>query len=173
MGRKRTSHAHLNLPKYMHVIRNKNGSARYYYGKEAIPLGSDLETAIRISEEMNLLSRSKEQIERTTGCELLSLAGIVGRSFSWGGLCGVYFLFLQKQVVYVGQSINIFRRLGQHAEKGAIQFDAVSWIECGREELGRLERAYIHLFNPPLNKKVDGLIRAQPELQLAAVVEPQ
>lgn len=64
-------------------------------------------------------------------------------------VCGVYFLLLQGRVVYVGQSISVFRRLGEHVP-GKV-FDAFHFIPCAREDLSKIERAYIRALRPSLN----------------------
>lgn len=64
--------------------------------------------------------------------------------------CGVYFLFDDDNVVYVGQSVEIAARIGQHAKtKG---FDSYAWIAVPEELLDAVEQFYITTLQPPLNK---------------------
>lgn len=43
-------------------------------------------------------------------------------------ISGVYFLYSEEEIVYVGQSVNIYARIGSHAAKG-IEFDSWAWRE--------------------------------------------
>jgi len=64
--------------------------------------------------------------------------------------CGVYFLYQGEDVVYVGQSVTIASRVGWHTEEKA--FDSYAWIAVPEELLDAVERHYIELLKPPLNK---------------------
>ncbi len=68
-------------------------------------------------------------------------------------LCGVYFLFLGRRCVYVGQSRNIFVRMRDHQQprNGKKEFDTFSYIEVPPESLDSVEAYYITLFSPKLN----------------------
>ena len=64
---------------------------------------------------------------------------------------GVYFLIREASVVYVGQTVNLLARLGQHATAKAGQFDAVLWMPCPEESLLAVERWWITHLHPSLN----------------------
>jgi hypothetical protein len=64
--------------------------------------------------------------------------------------CGVYFLSLAGQVVYVGQSQAIKTRIGAHRKR--IAFDQVHVIAAHYETLNELEDKWINQLRPPLNK---------------------
>jgi hypothetical protein len=82
--------------------------------------------------------------------------------------CGVYFLVLDKRVVYVGGSINVHSRLAGHIGSGK-SFDGYYLIPCSREDLRILEAKYILKLRPPLNFGADGrLILPVPAYKLAA-----
>lgn len=68
-------------------------------------------------------------------------------------LCGVYFLFLGRHCVYVGQSNNIFVRMRDHQlpRSGKKVFDSFSYIEVPPQSLDAIEAYYITLFSPSLN----------------------
>ncbi len=72
-------------------------------------------------------------------------------------LCGVYFLFLGRRCVYVGQSRNIFVRMRDHQlpRSGAKEFDTFSYIEVPPESLDAIEAYYITLFSPKLNRTMN------------------
>jgi hypothetical protein len=61
---------------------------------------------------------------------------------------GVYFLVKAGEVVYVGQSINVYGRIGSHVDK---DFDEVFWFPVPAGELNSVEAAFIRLLKPPLN----------------------
>jgi hypothetical protein len=63
--------------------------------------------------------------------------------------CGVYFLIHDDEIVYVGQSINIHQRIGEH-EKTKI-FTTFTYVECSYEELNKIEARYIDMFKPKYN----------------------
>lgn len=63
---------------------------------------------------------------------------------------GIYFLVADGQIVYVGMSNHITRRVTQHAERG-LQFDAVAWFEAPAEYLQDIEAYYIGRIRPGLN----------------------
>lgn len=64
-------------------------------------------------------------------------------------LTGVYFLVLEKRIVYVGQSTNVFTRILTHAKSK--EFDSYVYIPCKKDMLDKLESLYIHVLSPPLN----------------------
>lgn len=65
-------------------------------------------------------------------------------------ICGVYFLFLDRHLTYIGQSINVLRRLGQHAKAG-LSFSEAHIIEAVDRHLVGLEIYYITTLSPPGN----------------------
>ena len=85
-----------------------------------------------------------------TGSALLSESEIVGGAKPWTMFCGIYFLICQSRVVYVGQSVNVFSRIGAHSNSGK-EFDRFAFIPCKSEHLDFLESLYIHLLRPALN----------------------
>lgn len=68
--------------------------------------------------------------------------------------CGVYFLFRDGEVVYVGQSINIASRVYSHIKEGKKDFDCYSFFECSCKDLDRLEAALICKFDPEYNATI-------------------
>lgn len=74
-------------------------------------------------------------------------AEIVASSAPWSNVCGIYFLIRGKEVVYVGQSIEVHSRICKHKK----EFDSYAYIECDRKMLDRLESLYIHVLRPALN----------------------
>lgn len=62
-------------------------------------------------------------------------------------MTGVYFLYLNKELQYIGQSLDIHKRCKKHK----IKFDFVGIIICRREDLKSLERNMIAEYNPKYN----------------------
>ena len=94
-------------------------------------------------------SKNNEKHEKLAFDSTYSEEDIVVNSRPRFDTCGIYFLILKKKIVYVGQSINIYKRLDRH--KGKKEFDSVTFIDCHPDDLTRLEAAYIAKFQPPLN----------------------
>lgn len=65
---------------------------------------------------------------------------------------GVYFLYLNGAVVYVGQAGNVRHRLGTHIAEGVKGFDAASCLPCSRQDLYEIERFFICKFVPAYNR---------------------
>lgn len=84
-----------------------------------------------------------------------SLLGAMRRhSFENGHLMqamgsGVYFLFLRDDLIYIGQSVCILGRVGQHRDK---KFDRFTFINCAKENLNDVEGFFINLLQPKLNR---------------------
>lgn len=67
---------------------------------------------------------------------------------------GIYFLHLEGEIVYVGQSKNMRARIGQHISEGTKRFDAVSCEPCLIKWLLKREEYYIAVLNPRYNKQL-------------------
>jgi len=88
---------------------------------------------------------------KLTGHKIQGASAIIDASkhFNPDSCTGVYFLIKQCEIVYVGQSVNVFNRIGNH--RGIKDFDAFSYIECPKNQLDVLESIYIHFLNPKYN----------------------
>jgi hypothetical protein len=64
---------------------------------------------------------------------------------------GVYFLFSDNELLYVGLSNNARQRLLEHWRQGEIPFDNFSFIECRHGVYPHVELAYIDALEPPYN----------------------
>ncbi len=62
----------------------------------------------------------------------------------------IYFLVKAGEVVYVGQTWNIYARIGSHIKSK--HFDSVSMFDAHPDEMNNAEAAYILKFNPVYNK---------------------
>jgi hypothetical protein len=89
-----------------------------------------------------------ETSNKLTGATLLSELEIVDASNAWSSVVGIYFLVKGTKVVYVGQSLNVHRRISDHRDK---DFDRYAVIQCPSAMLDKLESLYIHTLRPILN----------------------
>ena len=76
-------------------------------------------------------------------------------------VCGIYHLRRAGVVIYIGQTANIFNRLGGHVRN--IEFDAVDFFPCAENELSDREKSDLARLRPILNRiGVDLPYRAPP-----------
>jgi hypothetical protein len=68
------------------------------------------------------------------------------------GCTGVYFLWHEGVVVYVGQGRNMRRRIGTHIAEWVKVFDSISCVRCHVKELDRIERRFIAALRPKYNQ---------------------
>lgn len=66
---------------------------------------------------------------------------------------GIYFLVMDGEIVYVGQSIDIPSRISRHRREGK-EFDSFAYLLCEKEQLDELESLYITAFMPWLNHTI-------------------
>lgn len=68
---------------------------------------------------------------------------------------GVYILWRQQEIVYIGQSVDIFRRLIQHRAEGKKAFDRATWSAiCQGDDRLRVEGILILRHLPRHNRAV-------------------
>ena len=65
---------------------------------------------------------------------------------------GIYFLWADEDLLYIGQSRKIESRVANHRAVKRIPFTKFSFIRCGNDERLLLERMYIYLYKPRYNK---------------------
>lgn len=66
-------------------------------------------------------------------------------------ICGVYFLLLQDEIVYIGQSRDIVARINTHIDEQTKQFDRVLYLPCPAGLLDHYEKRLISLMRPRYN----------------------
>lgn len=67
---------------------------------------------------------------------------------------GVYFLCKDKEIRYVGKSINVAHRLMYHIAENTKEFNAVFYIPCPYSKLTEIESALIRYFRPMYNTNI-------------------
>lgn len=122
---------------------------RYYFNESArrrIPLGASLAEALRQYDTMLGATPSAPRFEtrRRSALEILALA-----QPAFVAPC-VYFLVRAGKIVYVGQAIDLHRRLGQHRTEGK-NFDSFVSLWCAREQMDEIESYYIGALKPRWN----------------------
>jgi len=105
------------------------------------------------SEKMNVVSSALTNKALLTADEILKLA------IPWEQVVGVYFLVKDEEVIYVGQSVNIYSRLSEHRHK---QFDKYAFVPCDVDLLDKLESLYIHVLKPKLNGNLNAQEKSAP-----------
>lgn len=86
-----------------------------------------------------------------------SMGEILSAAMPIGTAMGIYFLIKGAEVVYVGQSIDVYGRLSKHRVDGK-DFDSFAFIQCERNMLNDLESLYISAFVPFMNSSL-GAVR--------------
>lgn len=65
---------------------------------------------------------------------------------------GIYFLMKHGEVQYVGQSVNVFGRVGAHMATKDGLFDEIAFVPVEFPQLNAEEFRYIKALKPPLNR---------------------
>ncbi len=118
---------------------------RYKYSGELGAKIADQERHLALLKSTVVISGTNCELD---GTRLLRPEEISFGASDWGTTCGVYFLLQDSEVVYVGQSVNIYSRIASHTDK---QFNRFAYVLCRKEHLDRLESLYIHCLQPKLN----------------------
>jgi hypothetical protein len=93
------------------------------------------------------------------------------QGIAWGP--GVYFLLKDGHLLYIGQSMNVGKRMAGHASK---QPDDVWVLQVAEKDLVNAESNFIAILRPPLNRRVDPypdewLIQRRVEMGIATAAE--
>jgi hypothetical protein len=157
----------MGLPPNLYV-QVRNDSPCYTYRSpitgRSISFSGDRERAIRYAQEANLQvqslraakSHARESIKHghVDARGLLEHETISRKALLYDHVCGVYFLLLGENIVYVGQSTNVLTRISSHQLEGAKIFDRIFVVECRQAELCHLEALYIDKFKPRYNAQI-------------------
>lgn len=87
---------------------------------------------------------------------LLSADEIIAQATPHQKTCGVYFLVLGKEVVYVGQSEDVHSRISAHERTK--EFDSTFVVPCEQSGLSHMESRYIVSLRPRLNYSANGTL---------------
>lgn len=107
-----------------------------------------------LAHELSLMRMS----HRLTNRKMVSPEKILDAAVPMDSFPGVYFLIRQGEIVYVGQSRNVFYRVPQHTSR---KVDRWAFVPCEPEDLNVVESLYIHLIRPEDNRRAaDGTMNA-------------
>lgn len=100
------------------------------------------------------VSADRPEVARQRDCGAVPAPGatIDLPSFEGWNRSGIYFLYDREVVVYVGQAVDVRRRIADHIGQGLKRFDAVSFIPCRPDTLLAVERTYIERLRPKYNR---------------------
>jgi len=103
--------------------------------------------------ELKTLQKEKQFSDMCRSIGMKTLATkqtIVAASLNLADLSGIYFLIRNGEIIYIGQSTCVFRRVYDHLWAKKI-FDSFSYIHCEEKMLDKLESLYIHYYQPTEN----------------------
>ena len=140
------------IAKKSRETRQKNKLAALQQKTEQLQLrDSLLQEIIALENELYEMKKHKALSmisHKTTKEYLLSKNQLLENEIPWNTLVGIYFLIKDKEIVYIGQSTNVYRRLTAHTDK---HFSGYVVIPCETHELDILESLYIHCLQPKYN----------------------
>jgi hypothetical protein len=144
------------LPQNLHEPRTGYYVYRDPQTKKTRAIGRDREVAIKYANRMNDLMGIGPAAPVIPAGDLgfsgtLSAEYILGLAKPVKKTCGVYFLMLEREIVYVGQSTNCNLRIGNHLLDGQKAFDSYFVVECPTNRLDEMEAKYIVKFRPKHN----------------------
>lgn len=121
------------------------------YGRRAAALAAvAMPMEVPTPPQVRMVVKGRAQIENA----VVSAA----QPFNTGpSTCGIYFLVDDAQIVYIGQSVDVFTRVLSHRRDGYKTFDKCCWVPVPRDELDAVESALIALFKPRHNR--DGVTK--------------
>lgn len=135
-----------------HATRRLNREAEEKRRRDDKECADELKRKIRALERRLAALSGAEAVmtvaAKITGKALLGAEEIARAALPWSKASGVYFLLFGDEVVYVGQAVNVYARIGQHSGK---RFDRYAFVPCDTHNLDALESLYIHLLSPKLN----------------------
>lgn len=66
---------------------------------------------------------------------------------------GIYFLCMNNEIVYIGQSVNVTSRVAQHLGEKQKYFNNSFFINCPIDKLDEMEFALIARYKPKYNRR--------------------
>lgn len=140
-----------------HATQRRNREEEVARRRDALTYAGGLREEIleleRTVGELRRADSMRALSAQLTGKTLLREKEIIESALPWERAIGVYFLIKDGEVVYVGQSTNIYARITQHWSDvyGGKEFDSYAYVLCDRGVLDRLESLYIHCLQPRFN----------------------
>lgn len=146
-----------------HICKNGYRATRVFTTHEEAQLWVDLKERTMASKgtqfvPMDKLSMSQTKLLSSIPSRVLNAIAnvphdmneILDAAMPTGTGMGVYFLIKSNEVVYVGQSVDVYGRLSKHKADGK-DFDSFAFIQCEKKMMNDLESIYISALVPYLN----------------------
>lgn len=119
-----------------------DGSAQGFLNRHALP---DAVLPVLVSAIPGRVLKALQEIPH-------SHYDVQAASYPVGSGVGVYFLLLNNEIVYVGQTVDFISRLSRHHRERQKAFDSFAFIQCKECDLDALEAKYIDAFLPTHNR---------------------
>jgi hypothetical protein len=100
--------------------------------------------------DMRLLSAVPTKVLKAIGELPYDRMTILSATIPCTSRSGIYFLEVGAEIVYVGQSVDVLKRISRHITDGK-RFDSYAFISCPPEDMDRLEKLYITALLPDWN----------------------
>ncbi len=82
------------------------------------------------------------------------ISGLEMKTLDYKVLSGIYFLYQNETLNYIGKAINITNRVYQHLQANAIPFNNIKYVEIADlDKIIEYEKNLIIEFKPPYNKE--------------------
>lgn len=135
------------MPIYERI--GKRGKSYYVFWYEGPRLRAK---SFKDKEEANIYSDLKNSYKYRKPDELSEFPKVITLPLQViKKITGIYFLCKNKQIVYIGKSINIISRISTHSQVMEGEFDSVFYIEVPECYIHEIEQELIHSFDPKLN----------------------
>ena len=100
--------------------------------------------------DLKLMSAIPTRVLKAIGEVPYDRLTILSAAIPCDGRAGVYFLINGADVVYVGQSVDVLKRISRHMTDGRV-FQSFAFLSCPESELDRIEKLYITALMPEWN----------------------
>lgn len=87
--------------------------------------------------------------------KILTKEAIFKDAVSYDGNPCIYFLIKDDTIVYVGQTVDLTRRVNEHKCEGKKDFDSFSSVSVKKRDLDKVESLCILYYRPIYNERVD------------------
>lgn len=87
--------------------------------------------------------------------KILTKEAVFKDAVSYDGNPCIYFLIRDEAIVYVGQTVDLTRRINEHKREGKKDFDSFSSASVKGRDLDKVESLCILYYRPIYNERVD------------------
>jgi len=133
------------------------------YSGSATPRELEYQLASYIDSRIDLKLNKNKRVDfskdfnpikpKDTPTELSGFANVFEADLDYlMGTSGIYFLYKEEKLVYIGKSVNVLLRVGSHVSQKIKMFDKALFIKVFEKDLGEFEKKLINHFKPIYNK---------------------